>query len=174
MEKPKIFDPWTSSFEEALKLQQEVDYPSDPQTPIYQKAAAEYVLANKEIIESGDGFEVLACIKRCVNHGLIAPLWLIKEFNKRYDAVLNAKAKSWDDDLSFGSPYKKGTHLNAIHKKRMYQYAVYNEIKIRLKEDPKPSIGDALFEEVGKKFNLGKTLVQEYYYGVEKLLELPR
>ena len=168
MEKTKIFDPWTSSFEDALKIQEELGYPSDPQTPVFQKAAVEYILANKESIESGDGFEVLACIRWCINHGLVAPIWLCKEFNKRYDSVLNLKAKSWDDDLSFGKPYKKGFNLNAAKKEKYKKFIVHAEVIRLLNSKPKPPIDDGLFELAGKQFGIGKTLAKEYYYKVEK------
>jgi hypothetical protein len=163
----KEFDPWKSSYEEAIKLQEDLGNPIRPQAPIFQKSAADHIQSRKEQIKEGDGFEVLSCIRWCINHGLVAPIWLCKEFNKRYDSVLNLKAKSWDDPLAFGKPYKKNFNLNAAHKKKYKKFGVYIEIKRQLNCNPKPPIDDHLFEIVGKQFDIGKTLAKEFYYEVE-------
>jgi hypothetical protein len=168
MAKNKIFDPWKSSYEEAISLQEKLGNPIGPQAPIFQKSVADHIESRKAQIKKGDGFEVLSCIKWCINHGLVSPVWLCKEFNKRYDSVLNLKAKSWDDPLSFGKPYKKGFNLNAAKKQKHKMYAVYAEIKRRLNSSPKPPIDDHLFEIIGKQFAIGKTLAKEYYYKAEK------
>jgi hypothetical protein len=168
MGKNKIFDPWKSSFDEAIKFQEELGHEYGPQTPIFQKSAADHIQSRKKQIEKGDGFEVLSCIRWCINHGLVAPSWLCKEFNKRYDSVLNLKAKSWDDPLSFGKPYKKGFNLKAAEKEKYKKYTIHAEIIRRLNSKPKPPIDDYLFEIVGEQFGIGKTLVKEYYYKVEK------
>jgi hypothetical protein len=168
MAKDKIFDPWKSSYEEAIKLQEDLGNPIGPQAPIFQKSAADHIQSRKEQIKEGDGFEVLSCIRWCINHGLVAPIWLCKEFNKRYDSVLNLKAKSWDDKLSFGKPYKKSFNLNAAKKEKYKKFTVHAEVIRLLNSRPKPPIDDGLFELVGKQFGIGKTLAKEYYYKVEK------
>ena len=160
-----MFNPFTASFEEAQAL---AGNDTSPTNPIFQWANAQYINESRKRIEAGDGFEVLACIRRCVTSGLIAPKWLGMEFNKRYDAVLNCRAKSWDDDIAFGMPYKKGTNISALRKKRILSLAVYNEIRSMLIINPNTPIDEGLFETVGKKFNLGKTLTSEYYYEQKK------
>ena len=162
-----MFDPFTASFEEAQAL---TGNDTSPTSPLFQWASAKYINESRKRIEDGDGFEVLACIRRCVTNGLIAPTWLGKEFNKRYDAVLNCHAKSWDDDIAFGVPYKKGTHINALHKKRKFMFAVFNEIRTIVKENSDTPIDIGLFEAVGKKFNIGKSLAEEYYYDAKKYM----
>jgi hypothetical protein len=160
-----MFNPFTASFEEAQAL---AGNDSSPTSPIFQWADAQYINESRKRIEDGDGFEVLACIRRCVTSGLIAPKWLGMEFNKRYDTVLNCRAKSWDDAIAFGMPYKKGTNISALRKKRILSFAVYNEIRSRLRLNSNIPIDEGLFESVGKKFNLGKTLTSEYYYEQKK------
>lgn len=162
-----MFNPFTASFEEAQALAGD---DISPTSPIFQWADAQYINESRGRIEGGDGFEVLACIRRCVTSGLIAPKWLGMEFNKRYDAVLNCHAKSWNDDIAFGMPYKKGVHLNALKRKRESMFAVYIETKRILKENPNLPIGEELFEIVGKKFAMQKTLASEYYYEAKKIM----
>jgi hypothetical protein len=164
-----MFDPFNSSFEEAVKLSVNVN---DPNNPIYQWSDAQEIIKQKVLIDGGDGFAVLACIRKCVTRGLVAPDWLAYAFNSRYDSVLNFRAKSWDDPIAFGSPYKKGTNINARRKKRMSMYAVYNEINRILRENPETPIDSGLFEIVGNKFFIGKTLASEYYYEAKSRLTL--
>ena len=165
-----MFNPFTASFDEAQALNGE-DY--SPSSPISQWVSAQYINESRKRIEDGDGFEVLACIRRCVTSGLIAPKWLGMEFNKRYDSVLNCRAKSWDDNVAFGIPYKKGTNIAALKKKRKFMFAVYIEIQNTLESNPCTPIDAGLFETVGKKFNLGKTLTSEYYYEAKKYAIAP-
>jgi hypothetical protein len=160
-----MFNPFTASLEEALAL---AGNDTSPTSPIFQWADAQYINESRKRIEDGDGFEVLACIRRCVTSGLIAPKWLGMQFNDRYDTVLNCRAKSWDDDIAFGMPYKKGTNINALRKKRILSLSVYIEIRNILTINPNIPIDEGLFESVGKKFNLGKTLTSEYYYEQKK------
>ena len=166
----KMFNPFTATFEEAQAL---AGNDTSPTNPIFQWADAQYINEKRKQIEEGDGFEVLACIRRCVTSGLVAPKWLGMEFNKRYDSVLNCRAKSWDDNIAFGIPYKKGMNIAALKKKRKFMFAVYTEIQSRLECNPSTPIDAGLFETVGKKFNLGKTLTSEYYYEAKKYAIAP-
>lgn len=143
---------------------------SSPCSPFQQWHGLNELEHKRKFVEAGDGFEVLACIRICVTRGLIAPEWLAYAFNRRYDAVLTCKAKSWDDDASFGKPYKKGFNLRAARKKRKLMFAVWNEANHILKSNPETPIDEALFECIGKKFYIGKTLASEYYYDAKKRL----
>lgn len=88
------FDPWTASFEDAKAAQDGREFSGDPAEPIYQWAAVQKINERRQARDNGDGFAVLACIRNCVTHGLIAPEWLAYAFNRRYDAVLNFRAKA--------------------------------------------------------------------------------
>lgn len=160
-----MFDPFKSSFEEAMELAKD---DISPTSPIFQWSDAQEISKQKSLIDAGDGFAVLACIRKCVARGLIAPEWLAYAFISRYDSVLTSRAKSWDDSIAFGMPYKKGTNINAQRKKRMLMFAVYNDANQKLFENPALPIDSYFFEELGKKFALGKTLTSEYYYTAKK------
>lgn len=152
-----------AAHQEALNLRGDLN-DADPTLPYFQWNALKTIEARRHIVEAGDGYEVLACIRKCVTHGVVAPEWLAYAFNRRYDAVLNCKAKSWDDPLSFGKPYKKGANLNAMRKRRLLRFAVWNEARRLLNESPQMPIDEYFFEVIGKPFNIGKTLASEYYY----------
>jgi hypothetical protein len=123
-----------------------------------------------EIEKSGSGFAVLAAVRKCGECGLPLPDWLVTEFNKRYDPVLNFRVKSWDAPESFGKPYPKGTNIAAQRKKRNLQVDVWNEVMRILKMEPDTPIDGGLFERVGGPLNIRATLAAEYYYSVKKKL----
>lgn len=109
---------------------------------------------------------LMTAIRICANHELPLPEWAATAYIRAYDTVNNARAKSWD--TVFGNPYPKGKHLSAIRKKRMNGVAVWNEITRIRQMDPDIPIDEELFEIVGKKLGLGKTLASEYYYDEKK------
>lgn len=170
------FDPWDSSLdlETVLTFHRkwlaEGKGDTDPCGPLFQADGARKVESLRSSIENGDGFSVLAAIRICLNHGLVGPEWLSYAFNRRYDQVLNCRAASWDAPKAFGKPHKKGTHLNALRKRRGKCFAVLNAVnEIRAREASTP-IDKALFERVGKRLGLGSTLTEEYYYHAKNIL----
>ncbi|MCB1659969.1 MAG: hypothetical protein KDI39_17255 [Pseudomonadales bacterium] len=162
------FDPWTATFEQALEASK-IYAVDSPDNPIYQYCAVQEINAMRGAIEAGDGFAVLACIRKVVTRGLIAPTWLALAFNKRYDSVLWCKAKSWDDPKSFGRPYPPNFRLAAARKARKGRLIVYIKIRNLLEQNPHLAIDKSLFESVGKTLGYGTTLTEEYYYQGKKL-----
>lgn len=166
-----MFDPWNATFEEAIQESERLrSLKSDVRDPIFQLDAVNRINSQRQRVESGDGFAVLACIRACVTNDLIAPAWLAYEFNSRYDAVLNCRAKSWDDPRSFGKPYPKGTNIRALEKKRRLKFQIWNEVREMRSRDPDRAIDEHLFEEIGEKHGLGKTLASEFYYEAKKIM----
>lgn len=171
------FDPWNNSLDlETLltihrKWVAEGNGDTSPCGPLYQAAAAARVESLRSSIDKGDGFAVLAAIRICLNHGLVGPEWLSYAFNQRYDQVLNCRAASWDAPKAFGKPYKKGTHLNALRKRREKCFAVLNDINEIRAREPSTPIDKALFERVGKQLGLGGTLTEEYYYHAKNIVD---
>lgn len=170
------FDPWDSSldletvlaFHRKWLAEGKVD--TDPCGPLYQVVGARNIESLRSSIDKGDGFAVLAAIRICLNHGLVGPEWLSYAFNRRYDQVLGCRAASWDDPKAFGKPYKKGTHLNALRKRREKCFAVLNYINEIRAREPSTPIDKALFERVGKRLGLGSTLTEEYYYQAKNIV----
>ena len=173
-----MFDPFTATFEEARDAQFRMDASAakaaGPTGPLYQWASASRVSASRERIEKeGDGFEVLACINRCVTHGLIAPEWLAYAYNRRFYEVLGCRVGSWDDAKAFGLPYPKGTHLAALRKARLNRVAVALAVREVLSREPDTAIDGELFRAVGKPLGLGKSLAAKLYYEALKFEPQP-
>jgi hypothetical protein len=162
---------WT--FEEALRANQEElnktpgRSSSDPALPLIQWWTLSELEYCKGQYES-DTYWLMTAIRLCANHELPLPEWAAKAYIKAYDTVHNAREKSWDK--VFGKPYKKGSNLNAIRKKRNLEFAVLNSITNKLQNNPNTPIGVILFDEVGGEFSIGSSLVSEYYYAAKKRL----
>jgi hypothetical protein len=138
-----------------------------PEGPLFQyMAVLECNELRKEIESSAatSGFAVLLAVRHCATHGLVLPDWLAYAFNRRFDSVLQCRASSWDDPISFGSPYPKGSHKNAMRKARIGRIAVHLAVGRRLEAAPETAIDKALFESVGKELGYGSTLTSDYYY----------
>lgn len=138
---------------------------ADPTLPIYQHTARKEIEAEEARFAAGDRTALMAAIRICANHELMMPEWVARGFIRSYDAVLNCRVSSWDE--AFGRPIPKGAHLNARKKRRLYAPLVRMEVA-RLHKGGTP-IDEAMFEAVGKKFGLGKTLASSYYYGSRRL-----
>lgn len=145
----------------------------------YEKLFFQYAAVQRcnslrvEIEETGSGFAVLAAVRQCGTFGLPMPVWLSCAFNRRYDAVLNFRATSWDSPLSFGKPYPKGTNQQARRKARVLRFGVLNAVKEILATQPDTPINDALFARVGKSLNMGRTLTAELYSEAKSLMGDP-
>lgn len=132
-----------------------------PTAPISQYAAVLRCKAQRAAVEDGDGFAVLACVRICGTSGLTMPDWLVSAFNRRYDAVLNCDAVSWDDPLAFGSPYPKSTNLNALKKRRIGRLRMWCGVAEAVKAGE--SVNKILFERLGEPYGYGKTLAENLY-----------
>lgn len=51
------------------------------------------------------------------------PEWARKAFCKGYAEIFAARARSWDD--VFGAPYKKGTNLSAVRRRKALEYKAW-------------------------------------------------
>ncbi|MXS84490.1 hypothetical protein ABO04_00825 [Nitrosomonas sp. HPC101] len=163
---------WT--FEEAWAAQEaafESDPSSidDPASP-YRQWQALHQLDIFEEAYKKDPFYLMQAIGVCALHGLPLPPWAVNAYLKGYNKIADAESKSWDE--VFGMPYPKGVRLSVLRKERRFKHAVYDEISRIKKSQPKVAIDDDLFEKVGKKFGLGKTLTSEYYYAVKPWREI--
>lgn len=166
-------DPWgwpvltDEQFTELVRLQSN---DKEYEQLLFQYFAVQYCNGLKgEIEKTGSGFAVLAAVRKCGERGLPMPIWLSYAFNQRYDAVLNFRATSWDDPLSFGKPYPKGTNRQARRKARMLRFGVLNAVNDILDAKPDTPINDDLFNRVGKALNIGRTLAAELYSEAKSL-----
>lgn len=165
-------DPWLWPDFDAAQIVElvEISKSNKPEDPVFQYFAVKSCNALKPEVDAGSGFAVLAAVRICGTHGLVMPLWLVYAFNRRYDSVLNCKASSWDDPLSFGRPYPKGAHINALKKARYFRLAVLNAINAIKASEPETPIDKGLFERVGRPLGIASTLTEEYYYEAKKMV----
>lgn len=139
-------------------------------SPVFRYAALERVESYREQYESsGDAWYVLVAIRHCAANDIPLPEWLALAYIERFDNVLNARAKSWDD--AFGAPYPKGAHLHRIRRDRQLKFAVYNAVSDIRRTDPTTPIDERLFERVGKQFAISKTKANELYYRAKAVME---
>lgn len=138
-------------------------------TNLNRYLAVRHCMQLKVEIDAGSGFAVLAAVRTCGTHGLTMPDWLVYAFNSRYDAVLNFRAISWDDALSFGKPYPKGTNTKARRKARLLRIAVHNAVTDIRKKEPDTAIDRILFDRVGELFHISGSLAETYFYDASEL-----
>lgn len=168
------FDPWTASDDQVTEAHRawKLEHPdrrSSRCAPVFQADAARRVCAMRAKIQAGgpeSGYCVLSAVRDVLTFDLVAPEWLAYAFNSRFDQVLGYHAGSWDDPAAFGAPIPKGAHLAALRKRRRLQWEVLSRISNIRQMEPQTALDKRLFARVGRELGLGKTLAEEYYYGV--------
>lgn len=121
--------------------------------------------------EAGEKGAILEAVACCALNDLEMPQWLAWGFLKAYRAVRHFEAGKWDD--IFGPAHPKGTRLEARKNKRQRELLVFQYMQSILAAEPDTKIDAGLFERVGPKFGIGKTLADEYCYSVAKWLGEP-
>lgn len=128
-----------------------------------QSAAARQLLAEIQLkmleseFKEGNKRALTDAIYECASSRSVMPKWVVFAIQDALTSVSGFQSKSWDD--VFGKPHPKGTNLNAQRKKIKFNWAIYESVKLSHKP-----VDASLFEEIGKKFGLGKTLTEEIYY----------
>ncbi|MBR1149351.1 hypothetical protein [Bradyrhizobium sp. JYMT SZCCT0428] len=116
--------------------------------------------------KEGKRISLFAAINHCAVHGLKLPQWAARAFITGYKRIRSFDAASLDD--AFGKPHPDGIHIDRAAFKKSIQLDVYVTIR-HLNEKRDRTIDDVLFEEVGKKFGIGRTVCKELYSEVNKL-----
>lgn len=129
--------------------------------PLAQWLAASRVQGMRERIAAKDDSYVLPALSLCLQHGLVAPDWLVSEFRDRYTAVTQARLASWDD--AFGRPHPKGQQLGKIRHRILLRAKAHGLVIQRLRNDPSTPIDQGLFESIGKQLEIGKTQAEDLY-----------
>ena len=154
------FDPWTATLEEALAHPNAHDLKTGS---VFQQITASQLTFDREKFEGGSGFDVLEAVAKCAVAGLVMPNWLAVVYLKRYRAVQGCLVDSWDAEQAFGRPYRKGTQIAQLRRKRFNRPAVVNEARRRINDNAEQPIDVAFWEEVGRAVGEGKTSAQELY-----------
>jgi hypothetical protein len=162
--------------EDIAAAQQErggMEEPISPDDPFVDWFLTRRLMESYKKYRQDSGFkDVLETIFICFVSSFPIPRWCVDAFTKAFAPVGMNEAKSWDD--AFGRLHKKGAHVSAKRRKETVGFAVYQEINRIRTETPTRPIDEGLFDEVGDKFGIGKTLADEYYYywkGVREQVE---
>jgi hypothetical protein len=129
---------------------------------LFRWQALSHILACRAAFESGDKRAFMDAIDTCARWQIVIPPWAASAFSGGYAKVRSLKSGSWDD--VFGRPFAKGIHLQRSRKRREVGPAVYLAVEEVRRKDPNLAIDDGLFESIGRRFNIGKTLANELYY----------
>jgi hypothetical protein len=119
---------------------------------------------------------LIKAMRVCAGNSLVMPVWVKNAFELAYSTIqsYDAKIKSWDD--VFGPPHlicpdTKKRHLDSLKLEKDISKQVYHHIVLIKQKRPRTPINIDLFEKVGKKFKIKKTLVGEYYSKWKKIIE---
>jgi hypothetical protein len=151
-----------SSEQEAILRADPTRNRADPTLPVSQLFGRLSLEEERERFAAGDRVALLAAVRECARCGLPMPEWVAAAFIRSYDQVLNCRVKSWDE--AFGAPFPKGSHLNALRKRRKLRIFVHSAVLDRVRRDPSTPIDKGLFESVGEEFSIGASLAEELYY----------
>lgn len=138
---------------------------SDPTLPVFQWAAHHDIVEEEKRFLAGDKVALLGAIATCVRTGIVVPCWAAIAYLKAYRKVAWCKVKSWDD--AFGAPYRKGTNLDALRRKRDNRWGVWLRVRHELRTTEVPI--ERIFDEIAREFGLNTTLVKELYYGTKRV-----
>ena len=122
----------------------------------------------RQQFEAGEADALFLALLFCAKYGLLMPDWLDWELHQVWHRFIKREADNLGD--AFGITWPKGKHKSAYLKRRRLTFAVYSRVQELCRDK---AIGDALFEEVGEEFNIGKTLASEYYYAAKRLVDNP-
>lgn len=129
--------------------------------PYMQLAAAKECLKLRVQVEAGQGLAVMLALKQCIAHGLIVPGWLAAAFIAKTDAVEGGRARSWDDPLAFGTPYKSGKNISRVHTLRTVAPQAYLDGLQLLTDAPDTPLDKANFyEPLAEKHSMGATQME--------------
>lgn len=160
---------WIWEQVQAAQAQWDSEHPGEESSrtcPISKWDALQRIENCHKHFTEGDQGALMAALRVCACHEIAMPDWLATAYIKAYDQVLTCREKSWD--VVFGAPFPKGANIRARRKKRTLMFGVFNTVNDAILRGQ--TIDPVLFESVGKKFNLGKTLAEEYYREARKLI----
>jgi hypothetical protein len=114
-------------------------------------------LFRKQYVEEGKRLALTDAIRRCAIRKLPLPDWAADAFVDCYNKVMGYQVSSWDD--VFGNPLPKG--MRRAKARLLKERALCIVRRINEEHTNGRAIDDLLFEEVGARFRIGKTLCQE-------------
>jgi len=119
--------------------------------------------------EAGNKNALIQAIRRCGQQQMVMPEWVVDAFFRATNKWYQMDIKSLDKAI--GVAWPKGKSIAAAKKRRRLQFAVLNAVSKAKSEGC--AVDDQLFEQIGRRLGLGKTLVKEYYKSARALMGAP-
>ena len=116
---------------------------------------------------SGDKRALLSALRLCCINKMPVPEPFSTIISEGIDKWLDYEIATLDEALSVTHPKK--THLKKKKFKHFKQPEIY--LKVKNAHEAGESIGPALFEKVGKEFNIGPSSVRDHYYEMKNRIE---
>jgi hypothetical protein len=114
--------------------------------------------------EAGDNASLLHAVDFAARAGMRLPGWVVQAFCRCYEDWAMFRAPTLD--AAFGVPRKKGMHVKTREiRERLKARVVLEVMRERRKSDPPTPLGDALFENVGKRLGVSRSVASDLYYG---------
>jgi len=148
---PADFDPWHDS---------ETSARAAGLGAIRRWVVARIIDQNRAAIE-GNGMEVFRAIAVVTAHGLVAPNWLADEFLLRCARI--ERHEVFTTDEAFGRTRHTQRSLKALRTNGSLIAKVARLLWNEILENPRRPLTIDLFEEVGEKLGIGKTLCRDLY-----------
>jgi hypothetical protein len=114
----------------------------------------------QEFTQAGDKSAVMWALYRCLECEVPIPEWVSEAFVTECAKVAGFQVGTWDE--AFGKPHPKGTHLATKRKHASKGWRIYLDV-LNATDAGRP-IDEGLFDEVGRRHGVGKTLAAELYY----------
>ena len=116
--------------------------------------------------EDGDKWVVMEAIFGAFSMDVAVPGWAKEAYRELYNCTYGEQAKvgSWDEALQLKNSKKR--RLREVQKK-FKAIRIWCEIR-RLHKEHHRAIDGILFDEVGKRYGVGKTVCSELYYLKDK------
>lgn len=158
------FDPWTQSEQSAYAIQEsQSSWVPWTRSPLAQWATAQnvkYFLRPR--IEAGDHAAILEAVNECASRGLVMPLWLAREYMRRYGAFTLHEVQDLNE--AFGVQPQKRVTVNRKRREIEAMKAIPRVVAEVFAESPtKWPIGRDLWEEVGRRIGMSGGKVEKVY-----------
>jgi hypothetical protein len=133
--------------------------------PLFRWIAVHKLKELHKLFQKKNKNALIEALYICSENSLPLPLWWQDAFFSSYRTIKLYEIKSWDD--VFGKPLKcKDIDYNP--------YQIYSLCKAFKANYPKAAMNRAsknksVFDEVGKKLGISSSLIEKYYYKIDKL-----
>jgi hypothetical protein len=152
---PPEFDPWTTTGQEAQTRGGDLNSPE-----MRAWLVAQTINSERHNIER-DGMALLSAVSRVMHYRLRTPRWLSTAYARRLRPFEELEVGSLDEVFEHQPTTERKRRAMARRKKLIA--LVHEALLDAIRAEPRRPIDVALFEEVGARFDIGKTQCRLLY-----------